>query len=107
MMNKLVLATSLWLIAVPLLTTADIYTPEGKMIDMHIPRVDIFYTKHGVVFNHKLHREVLKIGCTVCHEELNSPIKNFGEKWAHKVCIGCHAGTSGRAPSNCNGCHKI
>lgn len=55
-------------------------------------------------FPHKLHQKNLG-GCTPCHGEKGpGPIAQFGEKWAHDTCRGCHT-KNHSGPVECSGCH--
>ena len=99
-MKTLIVVCALAL-SIPTITLA---TPE-KIV---IPKVDTFKMYRGVTFDHKLHRESLRIACFTCHEDLNEPIKGFGKGWAHKVCKGCHDKLPKKAPTDeCNWCHKL
>ncbi len=57
-----------------------------------------------VVFPHKQHKQNLG-GCTDCHGAKGpGPIAQFGEKWAHTTCVGCHSENKA-GPVECSGCH--
>ncbi len=56
------------------------------------------------VFPHKQHQKNLG-GCTECHGAKEpGPIVQFGEKWAHSTCTGCHSENKA-GPVECSGCH--
>ena len=67
-----------------------------------------FPTKNGTVtFYHNNHVNEVKGDCKVCHENTPGKIKGFGEEYAHKNCIPCHALPDGpEGPTACDGCHK-
>lgn len=55
-------------------------------------------------FPHKQHQTTLG-GCTDCHGSKGpGPIAEFGEKWAHDTCAGCHRENK-TGPEECSGCH--
>ena len=56
-------------------------------------------------FPHKQHQKNLG-GCTECHGAKEpGPIVDFGEKWAHTTCTGCHSENKS-GPVECSGCHS-
>lgn len=56
------------------------------------------------LFPHKQHQKNLG-GCTDCHGAKDpGPIAQFGEKWAHTTCTGCHSENKA-GPVVCDGCH--
>ncbi|GAC1449672.1 MAG: hypothetical protein PVSMB11_11010 [Desulfuromonadaceae bacterium] len=57
------------------------------------------------LFPHKEHQKNLG-GCTECHgAKAPGPIAQFGEKWAHTTCMGCHSENKA-GPVECSGCHS-
>lgn len=55
-------------------------------------------------FPHNIHQKNLN-GCIDCHGAKGpGPIVQFGEKWAHDTCMGCHNKKKG-GPTECFGCH--
>jgi len=61
--------------------------------------------KRGAVFEHTLHTVIYKYECITCHEtQVGGKIQGIGEKWAHKVCMGCHNDLQW-PPTICEGCH--
>lgn len=63
-----------------------------------------FGSASQVVFTHKEHQKDLG-GCTECHGAKDpGPIAQFGEKWAHATCLGCHSENKA-GPVECSGCH--
>lgn len=71
---------------------------------LHASNVKTFGKNSPVVFPHKQHQEILG-GCTECHGAKDpGPIEQFGEKWAHTTCKGCHSENK-TGPVECSGCH--
>jgi len=54
-------------------------------------------------FPHQQHQKALG-GCTDCHSGEPGKIEQFGERWAHNTCMGCHR-DSQSGPTDCVGCH--
>lgn len=56
------------------------------------------------IFPHQLHQKALG-GCNDCHTGSEpGKIAEFGEKWAHNTCMGCHRDMQ-RGPVKCGECH--
>lgn len=65
---------------------------------------DVLVLRKGVRFNHIRHQGERVGVCAVCHEQQAGMITNFGQRWAHKNCIGCHD-LYHEGPTVCGGCH--
>ncbi|NVN97722.1 MAG: cytochrome c3 family protein [Geobacteraceae bacterium] len=61
-------------------------------------------SKGNINFPHKKHQEMLK-DCIKCHEHGPGKIAGLDQKWAHKVCRGCHAEMN-KGPQKCSECHQ-
>jgi hypothetical protein len=58
----------------------------------------------SIVFPHKQHQSIYT-ECTECHGAVEpGQIAQFGEKWAHKTCAGCHSENKA-GPVECSECH--
>ena len=68
-----------------------------------------------VVFDHKIHQSNGVSQCKTCHHkgrvgqscaDSGCHVGPAGTKALHDRCIGCHRTRGGKAPVQCNQCHK-